>query len=145
MKALIQRVKKTVLSVNGKMVSEISFGLVVYLCVEAGDDEEKAEKAAKKAATLRIFSDETGKMNLSVKDLGGEILVVSQFTLAGDLSHGNRPDFTRAEEPGRAEEIYEHFIESLRGIVPSVKCGVFGADMQIVQHNDGPVTVILEL
>ena len=145
MKCVIQRVKETSLFVDGKLISEIPFGLAVYLGVKSGDEEAQAEKAAKKIAALRIFSDERGKMNLSVKDVGAEILLISQFTLLGDCSHGNRPEFTSAERPEKAEALYESVAERLRGYGLTVKTGVFGADMEIRQLNDGPVTIIYEI
>ena len=144
MKAVVQRVKKTALSVDGELISEIPFGLTVFLGVKSGDERAGAEWLMKKIANLRVFEDENGKMNLSVKDVGGEVLLVSQFTLYGDASHGNRPSFTLAERPERAEELYEYAVEQLRGHGVIVKKGVFGADMQIEQHNDGPVTILLE-
>ena len=145
MKAVIQRVKKTTLSVDGELISEIEKGLVVYLGVKSGDTKESADYLAKKISAMRIFEDENGKMNLGVKDIGGEILVVSQFTLLADTSRGNRPSFIEAEKPERANELYLYFaslLEQTYGI--SVKRGVFGADMQISQHNDGPVTILME-
>ena len=144
MKAVVQRVKKTTLSVDGAHISEIPFGLTVYLGVKTGDTEKEAAYLAKKIAALRIFEDENGKMNLSVKDVGGEVLLVSQFTLYGDASHGNRPSFTLAERPERAEPLYEYAVKQLseQGVV--VKKGIFGADMKIEQYNDGPVTILLE-
>ena len=144
MKAVVQRVKKTVLSVDGKTVSEIPFGLTVFLGVKSGDTEKEADYLAKKIAGLRIFEDENGKMNLSVKDVGGEILLVSQFTLYGDATKGFRPSFSLAERPERANELYEYTAEQIAGYGVTVKKGVFGADMQISQHNDGPVTILLE-
>lgn len=144
MKAVVQRVKHTTLSVDGELISEIPFGLTVFLGVKVGDSEKQAEFLAKKIANLRIFEDENGKMNLSVKDVGGEVLLVSQFTLYGDASHGNRPSFTLAERPEKAEPLYEYAVACLREQGVSVKTGVFGADMQILQHNDGPVTILLE-
>lgn len=144
MKAVVQRVKRTTLSVDGNLVSEIPFGLTVFLGVKVGDEEKDAEYLAKKIAGLRIFEDENGKMNLSVKDVGGEVLLVSQFTLYGDASHGNRPSFTLAERPERAEMLYERAVKSLCGYGVTVKKGVFGADMKIEQLNDGPVTILLE-
>ncbi|MGN0804845.1 MAG: D-aminoacyl-tRNA deacylase [Candidatus Coproplasma sp.] len=145
MKAVVQRVKHTSLCVDGELVSQIDGGLCVFLGVRCGDTEEQVSKIALKIANLRIFEDGNGKMNLSVKDVGGEILLVSQFTLYGDCSHGNRPSFTEAEKPERANSLYELCAEKLReqGIV--VKQGVFGADMKISQFNDGPVTIILEI
>ncbi len=144
MKAVVQRVKRTVLRVDGALISEIPFGLTVFLGVRSGDEEKQAAYLAKKIAALRIFEDEKGKMNLSVKDVGGEVLMVSQFTLYGDASHGNRPSFTLAERPERAEPLYEYAVEQLSAQGITVKKGVFGADMQIEQHNDGPVTILLE-
>ncbi len=144
MKAVVQRVKATSLSVDGVKISEIPFGLTVFLGVKTGDTEKQADYLAKKIAGLRIFEDENGKMNLSVKDVGGEVLLVSQFTLYGDASHGNRPSFTLAARPSVAEPLYEYAVEALRGYGISVQTGVFGADMQIDQRNDGPVTILLE-
>lgn len=145
MKAVVQRVGQTSLSVDGKLISSISFGLVVFLGVKQGDCEGQSERLAYKIANLRIFEDSAGKMNLSVKDVGGEVLLVSQFTLYGDCSHGNRPSFSNAEQPVRAKELYELCAEKLRGHGLTVKQGVFGADMKISQFNDGPVSIILEI
>ena len=145
MKAVVQRVLNCSLFVDGKLISEIGKGLAVYLGVKAGDSEEKAAAMAKKISALRIFEDENGKMNLSVNDVGGQILLISQFTLLGDCSHGNRPSFSEAERPERANYLYELVLKELLKLVPEVKCGVFGADMKIQQYNDGPVTVIYEI
>lgn len=145
MKAVVQRVKKTTLSVDGELISEIPFGLTVFLGVKVGDTEKQAAYLAKKIAGLRIFEDENGKMNLSVKDVGGEVLMVSQFTLYGDASHGNRPSFTLAERPEKAQPLYDFAVNELSSYGVTVKKGVFGADMQIEQHNDGPVTILLEI
>lgn len=144
MKIVVQRVKRTRLSVDGRLVSEIPFGLTVFFGVKEGDTEAAAELVAKKIANMRIFEDENGKMNLSVKDVGGEVLFVSQFTLYGDASHGNRPSFTLAERPERANALYEYAAEKLKEHGVVVKTGIFGADMQIEQHNDGPVTILFE-
>lgn len=144
MRAVVQRVKITTLKVDGELISEIPFGLTVFLGIRTGDTQTQAEDLAKKIANLRIFEDENGKMNLSVKDVGGEVLLVSQFTLYGDASKGNRPSFTLAERPELAEPLYEHAVEALRGHGVIVKKGVFGADMKIEQLNDGPVTILLE-
>lgn len=144
MKAVVQRVKRTTLSVDGKLISEIPFGLTVFLGIKCGDTQAQADYIAKKIANLRIFEDENGKMNLSVKDVGGEVLLVSQFTLYGDTSHGNRPSFTLAERPELAQPLYEYAVEALRLHGVTVKTGIFGADMKIEQYNDGPVTVLLE-
>lgn len=145
MKAVVQRVKHTALSVDGKLISEIDFGLAVFLGIKAGDEAAQTDLMAKKIANLRIFEDINGKMNLSVKDVGGQVLLISQFTLLGDCSHGNRPSFTDAERPERAVQLYELTAEKLRGWGVPVKTGVFGADMKIEQFNDGPVTIILEI
>ncbi len=144
MRAVVQRVKYTKLSVDGELISEIPFGLTVFLGVTTGDSEKQAEWLMKKVAGLRIFEDEAGKMNLSVKDVGGEVLLVSQFTLYGDASHGNRPSFTLAARPEVAEPLYEYAVEALKAQGVTVKKGVFGGDMKIEQYNDGPVTILLE-
>ena len=145
MKAVVQRVKETRLSVNGEIISEIKHGLIVYFGVMKGDVKTSADYLAKKIANMRIFEDENGKMNLSVKDVDGEILSVSQFTLLADTSHGNRPSFIEAETPAISNEKYEYFCERLacEG-VKYVKKGVFGEDMKIEQYNDGPVTIVME-
>lgn len=145
MRAVIQRVKHTTLSVDGRLVSEIPFGLAVYLGVKVGDTDEMPAAMAKKIAALRIFEDENGKMNLSVGDVGGEIMLISQFTLYGDCSHGNRPSFIAAERPERANALYETTRDELISRGMTVKTGVFGADMKIEQFNDGPVTIIYEI
>lgn len=144
MKFVAQRVASAALCVSGELVSEIGRGLVVYLGVKAGDNEKQAEKAMEKVALLRVFEDEAGKMNLSVRDVKGEVLLVSQFTLYGDAKKGNRPSFSEAERPERADALYEHAVSYLRSLGVPVKTGVFGADMQISQHNDGPVTIVFE-
>lgn len=144
MKAVIQRVKHTLLSVDNQIVSEIPFGLTVFLGVKDGDTKAQAEWLMRKIAALRIFEDENGKMNLSVKDVGGEVLLVSQFTLYGDANKGNRPSFSLAARPEIAEPLYDYAVEYLKSQGVVVKKGVFGADMQISQHNDGPVTILLE-
>ncbi len=143
--AVIQRVKETKLSVEGRLISHIPHGLVVFLGVKIGDTKEQAQKLAKKVAKLRIFSDENDKMNLSVQDVGGEVLLVSQFTLCGDCSHGNRPSFSNAEQPALANELYLYCAEQMRALGLIVKTGVFGADMKISQLNDGPVSILYEL
>ncbi len=145
MRAVIQRVKHTTLSVDGRLVSEIPFGLAVYLGVKVGDTDEMPAAMAKKIAALRIFEDENGKMNLSVGDIGGEIMLISQFTLYGDCSHGNRPSFIAAERPERANALYETTRDELISRGMTVKTGIFGADMKIEQFNDGPVTIIYEI
>lgn len=144
MKAVVQRVKAASLKVQGRLVSEIPFGLVVFFGVKVGDDEAKADYIVKKIANLRIFEDEDGKMNLSVKDVGGEVLFVSQFTLYGDASHGNRPGFHFGRAGRAARAFVPLAAEKLAGQGVPVKTGIFGADMKIEQLNDGPVTVLLE-
>ena len=145
MKAVVQRVKKTTLRVDGELISEIPFGLTVFLGVKTGDTEKEAAYIAKKIAGMRIFEDENGKMNLSVQDVGGEVLLVSQFTLYGDATKGNRPSFTLAARPEVAEPLYEDTVQELASYGVTVKKGVFGADMKIEQNNDGPVTILLEI
>jgi len=145
LKAVIQRVRHTSLKVDGKLVSEIPFGLAVYLGVKCGDTVMQADAVAKKISKLRIFEDSNGKMNLSVADVGGEILLISQFTLYGDCSHGNRPSFIEAERPEAANSLYLYTAEQLRSLGMTVKTGVFGADMKIEQFNEGPVTIIYEI
>ena len=144
MKAVIQRVKNANLWVEGKCISSIDKGLVVYLGVEAGDVQSSADYLAKKIANMRIFEDANGKMNHSVLDVGGQILLVSQFTLLADTTHGNRPSFTMAENPQIANQVYLNFATLLRQYGVDVQMGVFGADMTINQCNDGPVTIVME-
>lgn len=145
MKAVIQVVENARLSVEQKLISEIKHGLAVYFCVENGDSDDLLDYFAKKIANMRIFVDENGKMNKSVQDIEGEILLISQFTLAGDCEHGNRPSFVNAEKPELAEEFYRILGEKLqKNYQISVKFGIFGADMKILQENSGPVTIILE-
>lgn len=143
MKLVIQRVKGATLSVEGEIVSEIEKGLCVYFGVEKNDKIEDGQYFAKKTSNMRIFEDENGKMNLSVLDIKGEILLISQFTLCADCRRGNRPDFMTAEEPQKAKEVYIAFADLLRAYGVPVKMGIFGADMKIAQLNDGPVTIIL--
>lgn len=144
MRAVIQRVAHAELSVGGKPVSAIGQGLAVYLGIAPQDGEPNAVAMAKKLAALRIFSDEEGKMNRSVRDVGGEVLLISQFTLYGDCSHGNRPSFIGAARPETAQPLYHRTAELLAQQGVPVRLGVFGADMHIEQGNDGPVTIIYE-
>lgn len=144
MKAVIQRVLKAELKVDGKLISKIDKGMVVFLGVGVGDSEIELEKIGKKIAKLRIFEDENEKMNLAIKDIDGEILLVSQFTLYGSCTHGNRPSFIMAERPERANELYLKMKDLLIGEDIAVKTGVFGADMKIDALNDGPVTIIID-
>ena len=146
MLATIQRVNSAQLSVNGKTISQIGKGLVVYFCVEKGDDIALCDVFARKLSKLRIFADGNGKMNLSIKQAGGEILLVSQFSLAGKLGKGsgNRPDFGAAELPERAEELYKRITDKVREEGVVVKNGVFGAHMFIEQQQDGPLSFVFE-
>ena len=144
MKAVVQRVTSASLTCDNKLISTIGNGLVIYFGVGQGDSEKQAEYLAKKVCALRIFSDENGKMNLSCKDLGYEILCVSQFTLLADLAHGNRPSFTLAEASVRANELYEYFCSCLEQNGVVTKKGVFGGDMTINQVNQGPVTIVYD-
>lgn len=145
MKFVAQRVSQASLTVDAKPVSDIGRGLVVYFGVKTGDTEQQAVKCAEKIAHLRVFEDDAGKMNLSVKDIGGEVLFVSQFTLYGDARKGNRPSFIEAERPERADKLYLYAADKLREQGIPVKLGVFGAHMVIDQINDGPVTIIYEI
>lgn len=144
MKAVIQRVLDANLKVDGKLISEIGFGYVIFLGVEKGDMQEQADYMIKKIPSLRICEDENGKINKSILDVKGEILLVSQFTLCANASHGNRPDFLSAEVPDKANETYLYVAEGIKKRGVPVKLGVFGADMKICQTNDGPFTIILE-
>ena len=143
MRAVVQRVLNAELKVEGKLISKIGRGLVVFFGVKNGDVPADADKIVKKISALRIFEDENGKMNLSVGDVGGEVLFVSQFTLYGDASHGNRPSFTEAARPETAKPIYDYAAEKIRSLGVPVSTGIFGADMKILQENDGPVTILL--
>ena len=144
MKAVIQRVLDAELSVDGELISKIGKGYVIFLGVGKGDTTAEADYFIKKIPPLRICEDENGKINKSIVDTNGEILLVSQFTLFANTSHGNRPDFLSAESPDKANELYEYVVDGLikQGLI--VKKGVFGADMKINQTNDGPFTVIIE-
>ena len=144
MRAVIQRVKSASLSVDGTLISEIGKGYAVYWGVGQGDNEQDEDYIAKKVALLRVFEDENGKMNKSLTDVSGEILLISQFTLFGNCSHGNRPSFVEAEKPEIANKRYLSVKNKLESYGIKVKTGVFGADMQIVQHNDGPVTILID-
>ena len=145
MKAVVQRVSRASVDVDGKTVGSIGQGLLVLLGAERGDTEADCEKLADKIVKLRIFSDENDKINLSLGDVGGDILAVSQFTLCADVKKGNRPSFTPSAPPQTAERLYEYYMDRLRAEgVANVQHGVFGADMQVSLVNDGPVTILLD-
>ena len=144
MKLVIQRVAKASVSVGGTTIGSIGRGFLVLVGVGKEDTEAVADKYLKKLLGLRIFEDENGKTNLSLADVGGELLLVSQFTLYADCSHGNRPGFTNAGNPAEAERLYEYMIRRAAEQVPVVEKGQFGADMQVSLVNDGPFTIILE-
>ena len=144
MKLVIQRVKRASVEVDKKIVGKIGQGFLVLLGVGPEDDKEKANFLIQKLIKLRIFEDEKGKMNLSIKDVNGELLIVSQFTLYADCSQGNRPSFINAAKPDKANELYEYFIKKCEKENISVEQGVFGADMKVELLNDGPVTILLE-
>ncbi|MDO4183831.1 MAG: D-aminoacyl-tRNA deacylase [Rhodospirillales bacterium] len=144
MKLLLQRVKNANVSVEGKIVGKINQGLLIFVGIVKGDTPQQAEYLARKSANLRIFEDEQGKMNLSVKDVGGSALVISQFTLAGDCTQGNRPGFDNAARPDDAKSLYEYFSTQLKANGVPVENGIFQADMQVSLINDGPATFILE-
>ena len=144
MRALIQRVSEASVTVEGAAVGAIGPGLLVLLCAVEGDGEAEADFLAGKIAKLRIFEDEAGKMNRSLLDIGGEALVVSQFTLAADWRKGNRPSFIGAAEPARAEELYERFCNQLEAAGVPVATGRFAAKMAVALINDGPVTIWLD-
>ncbi len=140
--AVLQRVNKSWVEVDGKIVGKIGKGINILLGVEKGDTQEDIQKLIKKIPFLRIFEDENGKMNLSLVDIKGEALVISQFTLAGNVKKGRRPSFDNAEEPEKAKKLYEEFVKELREYV-SVETGVFAAHMKVFIENDGPVTFII--
>lgn len=142
--AVVQRVSRAEVRVDGEIVGSCGRGLLVLLGVAAGDTRADADLIVKKLPSLRIFCNEEDKMNLSLSDIGGEILAISNFTLLGNCRRGNRPDFTGAEKPQAASDMYDYFISRLRETVPHVATGVFGADMKVDMLNDGPVTIILD-
>lgn len=144
MKLVIQRVSEAKVEVKNKVVSKIGKGFLVLFGVGEGDTKEQADFLAKKLCNLRVFEDENEKMNLSIKDIDGELLIVSQFTLYADCQKGNRPSFINAAKPEIANELYEYFIKECKNLVKNVKEGVFRADMKVSLLNDGPVTIILE-
>ncbi len=141
---LLQRVKNASVTVNDQVIGAVEKGLLILVCAEKGDSEEQCEKLAKKVLAYRIFEDENGKMNKSVSDIGGEILIVSQFTLAADTAKGLRPSFTPAADPETGKRLYEHFIEKIKESGLKTETGQFGANMQVALINDGPVTIWLK-
>ena len=144
MRIVVQRVKKAEVNVNGKTVSSIGNGLLLLIAIEKGDTTKEVEYLARKVCNLRIFSDAYGKMNLSVKDINGEVLIVSQFTLASHIRKGNRPSFDNAADRDTAISLYKLFIKKIQNEVKVVKEGIFGAYMEVSLVNNGPVTFILE-
>ena len=145
MKALLQRVAEARVVIEGETAGQIGPGLLVLVCAERGDSEAQADKLLAKILKLRIFSDEAGKMNLSVQDVQGGLLVVSQFTLAADASGGNRPSFTGAAAPDEGRRLYDYFVAQARVLHPEVQTGQFAADMKVHLVNDGPVTIPLRI
>ena len=145
MKAVIQRVLSAGVDVDGDRIAAIGPGFLLLLGVSADDDEAAADRLAKKTAELRIFEDEQGRMNRSITEVGGSVLVVSNFTLCANCSHGRRPEFLAAARPERAEPLYQQFVERLLGFgVQEVRTGRFGADMRVSMEGDGPVTIVLD-
>lgn len=145
MKALLQRVTEARVVIEGEVAGQIGHGLLVLVCAEHGDSETQADKLLAKILKLRIFSDEAGKMNRSVQDVAGGLLIVSQFTLAADVSGGNRPSFTAAAPPDLGRRLYDYFVDKARTAHPMVQTGRFGADMKVHLVNDGPVTIPLQV
>ena len=144
MRAVVQRVAEASVAVDGKMIGTIGRGLLVFVSVEAGDEEKDAAQLADKVAGLRCFQDEAGKFNLSVQDVSGAVLVISQFTLHGDCRKGRRPSFTQAAPPDLAIPLYESFVRHVRARALSVETGEFGAHMDVRLLNDGPVTLLID-
>ena len=143
--AVLQRVSEASVRVDGAVIGLIDAGLLVLLCAEKGDTEAVADKMLAKMLKLRIFSDEAGKMNRSVQDVGGGLLVVSQFTLAADVAGGNRPSFTQAAAPEDGRRLYEHFVAQAKAAHPVVQTGQFAADMKVALVNDGPITIPMRM
>lgn len=145
MLALLQRVKQARVEIGGHTAGQIDAGLLIFVCAERGDTEAMADKLLAKILKLRIFSDEQGKMNRSVVDVNGGLLIVSQFTLAAETAGGNRPSFTNAAPPDEGRRLYDYFVEKARASHPVVQTGEFGANMQVHLLNDGPVTVPMRI
>lgn len=144
MKFLVQRVKKAKVDIDNETIGKIDKGFLVLIGITHKDTKEIADYLIKKMVNLRVFEDENGKMNLSLKDKGGSLLLVSQFTLYADCSSGNRPSFTMAAKPEFAKELYEYIVSECHKKIDTVETGIFGADMKVELINDGPVTIILE-
>lgn len=144
MKLVIQRVKNAKVDVDNKTVGQIDKGFLVLIGIKIGDTKEQADYLIKKVSNLRVFEDENGKMNLSLKDVGGKLLIVSQFTLYGNCNDGNRPSFIEAARPEEANPLYEYFCSGCEKNGIEVQKGIFGADMKVQLLNDGPVTIIME-
>lgn len=144
MKLVVQRVKKAEVKVDGNIIGKIDKGFLVLIGIKIGDTKEQADYLVKKLCNLRVFSDENDKMNLSIKDVKGKLLIVSQFTLYGDCSQGNRPSFIEAARPEEANPLYEYFCNQCELNNIEVQKGIFGADMKVELINDGPVTIIIE-
>ncbi|MEW2917571.1 D-aminoacyl-tRNA deacylase [Ruegeria sp. ANG10] len=144
MRAVLQRVSRANVSVDGQVIGQTGPGLMILVCAMQGDDEAKADQLATKVSKLRIFKDDAGKMNRSVKDIEGSALVISQFTLAADTSRGNRPGFSEAAAPDVGKHLYEVFAQRLQALGVPVETGQFGADMAVELVNDGPVTIWME-
>ena len=144
MRCLIQRVSRAQVDVDGLVVGKIDKGLMILVCAMQDDDESSVQQLSKKVVNLRIFSDDAGKMNKSLLDVGGQVLIVSQFTLAADTSRGNRPGFSNAASPDEGKALYQSFCQQISSFGIRVETGEFGADMQVSLTNDGPVTIWLE-
>ena len=142
---VLQRVSQANVQVDGAVIGQIGHGLLVLLCAEQGDTDAVADKLLAKVLKLRIFADEAGKMNRSVQDVAGGLLVVSQFTLAADVAGGNRPSFTQAARPDEGRRLYEHFVAQARVLHPVVETGQFAADMKVSLINDGPITIPIRM
>ena len=144
MKLLVQRVSSAQVDVDSKTVGKINNGFLVLIGVTHTDTREIADYLVKKLCNLRVFKDENSKMNLSIKDVDGELLIVSQFTLYADCQHGNRPSFVNSAKPDMANELYKYFVEKCKREVEKVETGIFGADMKVQLENDGPFTICLD-
>ena len=145
MKAILQRVSLARVRIDGDIVGEIGAGLIILYCAEAGDSDDAVQRLAEKTAKLRIFADDTGKMNKAITDIGGSALVVSQFTLAANTAKGNRPSFISAAAPDEGARLYDAFCAAIAALGIPVATGRFGADMQVELINDGPVTIPLDI